>query len=105
MRKILVEYVDYVFTDKEYMKEYFFELGIDITLLEKNDVEYVEIEMDDVNKKAYSTFKNSMKTPISERIEDDWYAIMDSIFKENRHLESKFKCNGQRFEYFPGSIT
>lgn len=83
IRILLVNYTDYKFEDEKFFKDYFlnnFDFNVDKIFEE--EVKYVEIEMDDVIKTAYIIFKNRDGIAISERMEEDWYAIMDSNLNE-----------------------
>lgn len=80
MRKLLVDYSDYMFFDEKFMDDYFDNLGLDFSTNLKGRVKFVEIEMDDKNKTAFIIFKDSNLKPLNEKVEDDWYAIMDQNF-------------------------
>lgn len=43
---------------------------------------FLEIKLDNERKKAFIILKNELFEPITEVIEDDWYAIMDCIHED-----------------------
>lgn len=65
--------------EEEFKSRYFSEHVIDKVNLKT--ASYVEIKLNNKNKECYVTFKDDSFETISKIIEDDWWAMMDCLYK------------------------
>lgn len=81
MEKYTVTYEEYIGEHRAFFVSYFKGFGVKLDELEKQNVTFVEIHVEDKNEHAAVIFLNDEMHPLTAKVHDDWYSIKTTDFR------------------------